>query len=367
VKSFLVKIWVKSFYRQYAGLFFVVLLILFGFMRGNEHLAIAQFLVGSFENLVYLVFLFLPYGLLLKSFNSRFLLSKENRVVFDLVQIPVISRFMLVAYVIILNTIPLLLYLGFLMVVAVTNGIPFRTLTLLSLALFLILILAIPVYYRLIFPDEKRYGSRFAVPLPTWIKYSFFLLSMKDLFLNRTISVFLSKVLSFMMLFITTIMIPTIDEYTRFISVAGYLTFTCNVFLAWEIHSFIQMKMSFIRNLPVRVSVFWVKSFLITVIFTLPEALFIFRNFHQFLSLAGLIAIVLNGISFLMLINALLLVPGFFHKGFISRLFWLVLVIVFLLLFDAPALLISVFLSGLSFLIYKHYFYRFEQEFTEKK
>jgi hypothetical protein len=364
--QFMIKAWVRSFFSFYSGLFFVMILILFGIFRGNEHLAIAHFIVSSPANLLYLVFLFLPNGLLLISFNSRFLMDKRNIFIFDLIHLPSFTRLLLILNMIFLTSVPVLVYMVFLFAVSLADGVPESGGIILIMSFLYILILALPVFYRLIHPVEKTFGSGLSIPVPGLLNNRLVVLVIKDLFLNRTISVLLTKSLSFLLLIVATIIISTVDEYARFLSISIFLTLMANAYLAWEMHSFIQYRLNFIRNLPVPVPVFWFHTFLITAFFILPEAIYIFRNFHAYFTLSGLITYIFLGIANLMLIHSLLLVRGFYRERFIPRLFWLLLGIFFMLLFDVPALLISVFLLILSFIIYKRYFYRFEQEFVEK-
>jgi hypothetical protein len=92
----------------------------------------------------------------------------------------------------------------------------------------------------------------------------------------------------------------------------------------------------------------------------LPEIVFIFKNFIDYISTDHLMAISISGIMILLFMYSVLTYYNFNLQDFMVRVFWGSLLLVFLFLFDLP---IYLFLSGVGFLallLYYKGYYKFE-------
>jgi len=151
----LFKTWIWGFYKTYAGFLFLLFLLLFGFIRGQEHLAIARFLVGDTSNLVYPMGVFVLYGALLLFFSRRFFRNPKNRFLGDLVYLPGFPRYRIIWKGVQGLLLPATLYGLFLVIVAVLSWMPASALVILVFFMGLGVILTWLFGQMLIHPGEK--------------------------------------------------------------------------------------------------------------------------------------------------------------------------------------------------------------------
>jgi len=363
MRNILIKTWVWSFYQTYSGLFFVLLLIFFGMFRGDDHLVIAQFLVGEFLNLFYFIILIILYSFLTGIFSVKFLKNKKHSFIKELIQLSYTKRLFLLLTSFILLFLPVLLYTTFLVIVATFEGMIFHGLTVTIVTVSFIFFFTLIYHNQIIHPSEKTFGNRQLVYIPNLLKYTLFYIVFKHLFLSRTFSVFLTKALSFLLLVIFSIIISTIDYYHRFLAIVIFITMVSNVFISYEIHYFINYKMGFIRNLPQPIWKIWLNILMVIIIFVLPEIVYIFRNYNEYVSVFSLIIFLLNGVSFLMFCFVYLLKTRLDQKKFIMRFYFGFLIFIILILFDTPVILLSIVFLISSFILFNLYFYKYENVF----
>ncbi len=361
----LIKTWVGSYYQTYSGLFFVLLLIIFGVFRGHDHLIIAHLLVGEISNFLYLLILLVPYGLVTGIFSNRFLKNRKNSFINELIHLSSAQRFFLLLICFVLLLLPVLLYMSFLVIVAILSGKILQGLIITSVS-FSFIFLFILVYNRqIVYPNEQSFGRRYFVYIPTQLNFFWLSIIIKHLILNRTFSVILTKILSFFLLLIVSIVISTIDNYHRFLAVAIFITVVSNAFISYEIHYFMNYKMAFFRSLPQPISKIWLNILIAMIIFVLPEIIYILKNYNEYVSIFSLIFFLLNGVSFLMICFVYLLKTGLDQKNFIIRFYFGFLFLIILILFDVPLVLLSIVFLILSYVIFKLYFYRYENVFIK--
>lgn len=362
----LLKSWVWTFYRTYAGLFFILILFLFGFLSGREHIALALFFISVPHNLFYPAIFFILYGFFQMKFNFRILREKEYQYLGELVLLPVEQRFRILYLVVVILGGPVILYGLFLFVTALVSGYFYSAIFIISFVILQFLVISGILDYRILHPVEMSYWRLFTLPVPSFIRFSFFYLIYRHLFQGRTFSLILTKILTFILLIIFTILLPSVDYFGRYLNITILTVIVANSFISFEMNHLFFIRLTNLKNLPLKPLKMFINFFTVILLFISPELLYCLRNFHEYKSLIFISCAILAGVGFLLFSNVALLIYQSDQEKFIVRLFWLYLLAVLLLLFDLPALFLSIILILASFLIFRHYFYRFETVYKVK-
>ncbi len=363
MKRLILKTWVGGFYKTYAGFLFVLFLLIFGFIRGQEHLAIAQFLVHDITNLIYPAGVFIMYAALLIFYSRHFFLNPKNRFLSDLVYLSAIQRSKTIGQGVLWLLLPATFYGIFLLIIAILAGM--LTSIMLVLIFFIILnVTLICLFDRmLIRPGEKIYifASRFSFSLGG--KWSFSTFLIKHLILYRSLPFIMTKLLSMLNLFLFSILIPTVDYLDRFLGIAIFTAILSNGLLPYEMFHFSFRRLSFFRNLPIKRSFLYLQIWMTMGVFLLPEIFFIYRNYVKYVKLDFLTIHLLAAVSVLIFLFSSQLVYRLDQKNFTSSIMGILLFIVFYLLFDLPATFLLILLLFSSYFLFYHYFYRYESEY----
>ena len=357
---FLIRSWVYPFYKAYAGFFLAIFLLAAGVLRGDEHLAIALFFTGHISNLLYPAAGMMLFELLTIHFSIRWISEARNRSIRELIFTDPIPKVKVLVTVLICLQLPVVIYTVFLIAVAL-YAMNIHTLLVIAIIGIIKIILYVRIMDRLLlFPREKRFKSPLYYRFPSWVSLPWVLLFLRYFIHEKFLSVLLTKIFSFLLLWISVILISTVDHYERFAAISISLVFLSNAFLSYNLFRLQYTDMNFLRNLPFRpLSI--ISQVLITLsILTLPEIIFTFRNFSQVLTTAMIAANILHGIALLIFLYGS---QVYFHadlKSFIPRLFWGSLLLIILLLFDFPVYLLAVLLYILTLYFYFKGYYQFE-------
>ena len=360
----IIKTWVWGFYKTYAGFLFVLFLLFFGFIRGQEHLSIAQFLVGDIKNLIYPLGVFLLYAVLPVFFSWHFFQNSKNRFLGDLVCLRGLTRYRIIWKEVQRLLLPATLYGLFLVGVAVFSRRPATAVVLILFFIGLHAALTLLFDHMLIHPSEKVYGLKADFSFRLGGKWSFTAFLIKYLVLSRSLSFILTKILAIFNLLIFSLLIPTVDYLERFLGIAIFMAVLSNGLLPYEMFHFSFRKFGFLRNLPIRRSILYLQIWITLLVLLLPEIIFIYRNFLEYLPPFFLTTSFLAALSLLVLFFSGQLVFSPDQSYYTSGIFWTLLFIIFYLLFDLPVTILLIILLFSSYYLFYHYFYRHESIFT---
>jgi len=356
----LLKTWVWGFYKTYAGFLFLLFLLLFGFIRGQEHLAIARFLVGETSNLIYPLGIFVLYAALLVFYSRRFFQNPKNRCLCDLVHLSTLTRHKIIWQGVQVILLPVTGYSLFLVIIAILSGMTASTLVIVSFLIGLNAALTRLFDRMLIHPGEKVYGisARFSFKLGGKWSYTTFLI--KYLVLSRSLSFILTKIFAFFNLIVFSLLIPTVDYRQRFLGFAIFTAVLSNGLLPYEMFHFSFRKFGIFRNLPIRRSFVYLNIWIALLVLLLPEIIFIYRNFLEYLSPLFLTTALLAALSLLVFFFSGQLVFDPDQRYFISGIFWTLLFVIFYFLYDLSPVFLLILFFFPSYYQFYHYFYRFE-------
>ncbi|MBA4057495.1 MAG: hypothetical protein C0490_22460, partial [Marivirga sp.] len=133
------KVLVKEFYHSNASFFLVVIGLGAGFMRSYEHMALAEFFVGSPIVLLIPITLWILYALKVISFNVELLNRNENEFLYNMPLLPEKEQWIGITQAVSAQLLPMVLYGVFLSAVALKNNMP-QILSLICISCLLIII-----------------------------------------------------------------------------------------------------------------------------------------------------------------------------------------------------------------------------------
>lgn len=261
----------REYHRQSVGMYLAILLLAFGFLRGEEHIQLARLVMGRTTLLLLVVLL---WGLqVVKSsfFFVKLMRQPQYEVLFETAFLPTRKKLLeLTLMQISLNAI-FLLYAAFMFVIGVMEKQWVSGGVLLAVN---IIYIVTPVLWKaklLRSPadfHQKNKLFEFQLPkiaYPSWSFFTVFLLKKEPFYLLLQ-KLFAAVVIAGMAYFYPT------DDYDErllklglFVVASGYFT------LAQQYEAFYVNSMLFTRNLPISTLQFFISHFLSAVIFTLPE------------------------------------------------------------------------------------------------
>lgn len=353
------KILTREFYRINAGFFLLVIGICFGFLRDVEHVALAQSFVSSGSLMLIPVAVWLFYTVKIITFNSLAIRQPQNAFVHSAALIPsrLATGLLLVS---LLQFMPVLLYGGFLMIVAWKLH---QTTALLEVAMafaFCLLVIGGSLFWNITHAnDELKVSwlrSRLNVALsrpfiwfyPTWI-------------LRRQPGLVIGTKVFSMLLLLAVSKLYNYDSYDpRLFNMGCALAFASNLVLVFHYHRFENFHFSLLRSLPLSLSrrlAYFVLTFLILL---MPEFAVMINYLPHNVSLPQLASSTLFCVSITFLGYSYLFLRDITLENVTQRIFLMSFLWIVLILFKVPALALAAIHSILALMIYRKHFYCFE-------
>ena len=351
-----------EFYKQNAAFFGLLFLVLFGFIKTSEHIAIGSFLVANPAALFYLYLLWIAYGIKVILFVIPALNKEENQFLEVFSLLPLKIKIKAIGWLSIMFLIPVLAYSVFLLTLALPHKFYLSASSLISFVTILIGILLIVLYKRLnSLQKEKSFVKiRFLNKL-TKPSYLFFI---EHLIRNDFVLLFLSKTYTCLILIGTTALYSTDQFDLRLLSTGVLLAYVGNVAILHKYIWFYHHKMSLLNNLPELFSKIAIKHIVTFMIIMSPEAAVIIRHYPISPTVIDVFGIIAFGLSIIVLIYGMLILKQLELSDFVIKIFWLIVLTTFLILFSIHPLILSILYIFISLTII--YFRRYKFEFIEK-
>ncbi|QRR03860.1 hypothetical protein [Dyadobacter sandarakinus] len=269
---------VREFFRQKSGFFFVVLGIVFGFLRAQEHQALAIFFLTDAFGIFYLAGVWLAYTLFCAQFVNQLWLRQEYAFMYQAGLLPSTVQWARLAGAAFGLLMPVFLYGIYLLLTAFAHA-HFRSLGLVAACWVAMLgILTAAVKYRLGHPHrvmEKRDG-RSKLPFqrpaswPAW--------TIEWLFLEKGVTLLLGK-LGAMLVCSATMLYYATDTYDlRLPAVGMALAYLLNAGISFEVFKWEQEVWLWTRSLPVAAYTRFFRVVLVHAALILPESLMMLRS-----------------------------------------------------------------------------------------
>jgi len=350
-----------EFYKQNVAFFGLIFLILFGFIKASEHLAIGTFLVANSSTLVFLYLLWIAYSIKIFLFANSILIKKKNSFleVFYLLKLRIKTKAILIISLFFLF--PTIAYAAFLIAIATSFGF---TISIISIATFLsfnVITLSVVLINKL---DKIHYEKRNIefrllrkIAIPSWLFFIAYLLRKEPVLL------ILSKAYSCLIIIGTAALYHTDQFDLRVLSTGILLSFVGNSAILHKYIWFVYQRMQYALNMPQSFLGYWSTQFATITLLLMPEIIALIRYYPIDPVPYDIIGVLFFGVAINVLIFALLLMKQQELSDFMSRVFWLIIISTFLILFSIHPLIMAFLYIFIATTMM--YFHRFKFEFLE--
>jgi len=358
----LVRTLTVEFYKQNAAFFGLIFLILFGFIKAGEHLAIGAFLVANPSSLIFLYLLCIAYGFKIMLFVNAALLKKQNRFLQIFSLFPVSEKIKSIVGATLLFLFPVIAYACFLLAIAFSYGFYMAVLSINAFLVFIVAILSLALYYKLINLNREKHTFQFRLfrkrALPRWYFFIAYLLRFDPVLL------ILSKIYACLIIIGASALYDTDQFDLRVLSTGVLLSFVGNTAILHKYIWFTYHKMRYNLNLPESFLSYLLIQFVTFALLLSPEFIVLGRYYPLQPQILDLLGIFLFGFGISLLIFALQLLKQLELSDFMIKVFWLIVISTFLILFSIHPLIMALMYIFIALTI--SYFYRFRFEFIEK-
>ncbi len=330
---------VREFYRQRAGMFFVLIAILFGFLSGREHKAFASFFLTDRFGLVYLFAIWLMYTLFCGHFLLNLWRQADYYFVFQSRLWSARQRFGRFSLLALGFLQPPIYYGIFMYFVALQEGILHRFWPALFFYIFLTLILAGCAEWRVHHPVllvEKRQTTGFLkIPRPvSWIYWS-----IEFLFREKGITLLICKT-GAALIFVGTLIYYSSDVYDiRLPAIGLSLGYLLNIGLSYELFRWERGVWLWSMSLPISTMTRFLRLLTIHAILLLPETFMLLRD--PVLSVWEGVQLYGLGLAVLMLFHTYLYSKNGLLENYLQPVLWSFVGLTLLVLYKTPILLLT--------------------------
>ncbi|WP_460637672.1 hypothetical protein [Larkinella harenae] len=315
-------------------MFIVVLMLGFGFLSSNEHIALAAYAVHDFLFLGGYLILWLLYAAYAIRFSWQLFQTTDLLQLFRLV--PTLKRVFLLYLLHLQLLAPVLFYAGFMLWVGnqqdttVANAV-------IILAMIILTILPLPfVDYALRHPNPERFTGNLGAWLRQRLTTPYGLFFIRYLFREQPATLLLAKTGSCLLTIGLLAVYPTDDYDIRLFTLGMLLAATFHAGLVFELYQFEATQLLLLRNLPIPIRKRWGHYVGIVILCTSPEAILLIYSRPDDLSLLAIIGIWAFELSLLLLQYTSLLTRHTTRDRFLQRLFWPAIGLFLLIMYRLP-------------------------------
>jgi hypothetical protein len=257
---------------------------------------------------------------------------------------------------------PIMAYAAFLMTLAIPNRLFSSIASLLLAFATLVLVLSTFIIIRLSYYHSDKiyvhipFFSRFA--RPSWL---FFI---EYLFRGDPVLFTLSKAYSCLVIIGASALYKTDQFDLRLITTGVLLSYVGNASILHKYCWFLYHKLKFTLNLPISFARFSANQLLTLMLLILPETIVFLRYYPLATDVSDIVGIILFGLGITILSFSFLLLKQLELSQFITRIFWLIVLTTFLILFSIHPLILGFLYLFIAITIL--YFWRFRFEYIEK-
>ncbi len=354
------RVFAVEFYKLNSAFFLLVTGFSFGFMRGIEHKALAQFFIASPVLLLIPVSCWFIYMFKIIQFNNTALRIPQNEFVFYFCAFNRASQWLYIIPVLFNQLVPVIAYAIFLMMMAVQHSMILPVAYISLAILFLIFAGTASFIYHINHPNrEKKIGmlKRFLDANFSKPYFQFFIAWITR---SNVATLVGTKLFSCLLLW-GIISLYSTDVYdSRLLAMGVAVAFSGNVMLVYYVHQFENLHFTILRNLPIPL---WKRLcyFILTfIILCLPELGLLINNFPEELGFISCASIVAFGLSIGTLYYAYLYQSNMMLDRFVQHVFGITLFSIVMILFAIPIWFIAMANLVTGVILFRKYYYTFE-------
>ena len=357
------KVVVREFYLSHASFFLVVLGIGAGFMRAQEHIALASFFVSSPVWCLIPLCLSFIYALMILRFNTAILLRDENQFLFTFSLLPASSQRVPVLTVCFLEFAPAVFYGVFLLITAGSYNQWISLLAIVAALTGIVTFLTLSLYAQLRSPADRHTTWKLTRYVTTRFPKSYPFFFPEWIIRHEPLLFIGTKVFALLMLYGVSrlYLYDTYDE--RLITMGVLVAFMAQVNCIWHIHYFDNKTMSLLRNMPLSFGRRFVRLLVTLSVLLLPETALLISIFPAQLENWLIAPILWFGWSIPVFVY------GFLHRfplaldRLTSFTFTMFMLFMILILFAVSATILSAVIASAGIFFWYRYYYSLE--FTE--
>jgi hypothetical protein len=349
-----------GFYLVNAMFFLVVMAFCFGFMRANEHVALAQYFVSSIWLVLIPIAVWVLYAIKVVLYNTREIREEKNRFLMTLPLLPFSQKATTCTIVSCGQLAPAIAYGLFLVLVGSSpEQWPIVVVILLSLGL-LIVGVAWRLHHTLVYPEKEvttakpsRWLDRNLVKPAPWMY-------VQGVIRLRPGSMYVTKIVSCLVIYGAT-NLYLYDSYdARLYSMAACVAFSANLVLVHLYQIFEVVVLSVTRTLPL--SFFTRTKWLVIsmIVLCLPEIAILATNLPDAVGIRHYFYVIAFGISLFVFAYGALYVRFADFEAFTRWIFFVSMGWIVLILFGVPLIAGAAIHVVLGVYLLKKYFYSFE-------
>lgn len=295
VSKVLIRTLVKEFYKENAGFLLVVLGLGFGFLKTPQHIDIASAL--AFQPIYYLVplVLWILYTLKTLSFCKTAKRLPSNWFLTELNTLKSTQRKPLIIYLQILLLAPTLGYSAFLTYMALELGQWESALAVIIGNGMILLVSAHFLHQTLTKPIDVSVSARLS-NWANWLPRGYSMLFIHHLFQRQGLSLIFTKLFSIGVIIGATLIFQVESTDLRYLALGVLLSSGINASFTFKHTIFERQYLKIFKNLPISRTTTFFKDTITYLVLALPEALVLFGNN-------------LNDVSILTLFKLILLLP----------------------------------------------------------
>ena len=338
--SILRKTFINEYYRLNAGFFFVILMFGGGFLRAQDHIALATYIVQSPFLLAIVFGLWTLYHLKTIGFVRQRLRWDSHRFLYHLVLLPRWNRWFMLLRMQYWLWLPVLFYALFMAYCG--RQIQEQAGVWATIAFVVLLpVSAVWAYeYRLFRPNPDHRINAFAVYFNRQFRKPFWAYFLWYLFGTEPVMLFLTKFFTGGIVVGLCLLYPT-DRYDeRLLSLAGLLVGVGHSTLLLHFYEFEHLQLPLLRNLPLSLPKRFGYYCLLFLVLLLPEIGLFLRYLPHSVGLWYLVQWTAWVVSLLGLIFSRFLAKHYVMDYLLRHAFYAFIVFFFLIMFKIPLILL---------------------------
>jgi len=330
---------VTEFFRQRAGMFFVMIAVLFGFLSGREHHAFAVFFLTDRFGMLYLFLVWFAYTLFCIHFLLNLWKQQEYHFVFQTRlwgNKKRLGRFSIIALGFLQ---PLVFYGIYVFAVAYQAGLLDSAWPIPIYYLLLTSALAIAAEWRIQNPrlavNKKHLTGKWQLPRPvSWIYWS-----IEFLFREKGVTLLICKTGAAIVFVCTLIYYGTDDYDLRLPAIGLSLGYLLNIGLSYELFRWESVVWMWNRSLPLSINRRFLRTMLIHALLILPETLICLR--YHVLSFGDAVQLYSLGLGLIMMFHVYLYKKNGLLEDSMQPVLIGFVILTLLILYKIPVLVIA--------------------------
>jgi hypothetical protein len=360
IASTLNRVFVKRFYRDNASVFLLLIVFAGGFMRSQDHIALAEIFTSSILLTAIPITIWILYALFVLNYNRVLVSRAENLFLQNFILLPYHLRITCCILVVFEQLLPVLFYSIFLIAIATKHQEWFSIIvictaiaTICLLGTFLLnRIFFTPIFEKKVFSFNAALAKRISKPYVTF--------AIEWALRRRTVALLGFKLLSLSIFWSSLFLYSTESYDIRLISLGTLLAFSTNIVFVLELHRFENQHFQLIRHLPFRLFQRLGYLAIVLILFNMPETILYLRQFPEQFRWIEIMSVFAYGISIPFFFNCYMYWKDKREEKMMAFVYAYVILSFILILFKIPIVILLLLNVLLGSWIFHRSYYAFE-------